>query len=338
MLLSEVFAEFMLVDRAKSTQRTYGGFFPRFIATVGDKDITEIKSFEIDIYFKSLREQSRKFVGHPLRPEEDGSLSPATFNRNLKMVRRLFSFCVERGYLSFSPAKGTKLRNSRRQSGGAKALGSDLLLKILEVSSEAMNQTLATRDFAILLFLISTGCRRGGCASLRLENLYLNERYAIIFEKGDNEHTVYFGRETERALSAWLKVRPKVEHSFVFTSSRGHRAFTGEAIGELFKRLRHRLELPYPISPHDVRHSFGQSGADAGMPPTLVQARMGHSDVKITLEFYYNQDAKRMRHAAQNFELVALTGGQYTPPPVEADAKERLRKIINFADYQRVAK
>lgn len=56
--------------------------------------------------------------------------------------------------------------------------------------------------------------------------------------------------------------------------------------------------------PHSIRHWRGQHLADKKTPPTVAQAILGHSDVKTTLDYYYNQDAERLRAVLEENELL----------------------------------
>ena len=55
--------------------------------------------------------------------------------------------------------------------------------------------------------------------------------------------------------------------------------------------------------PHAIRHWRGQTLADQRVAPTIVQTILGHSDVRTTLEHYYNQDRMRVRRILEAYEL-----------------------------------
>lgn len=335
--LQEAYNQFMRKDRARSTIDSYEKFLPRFINAIGPSvPVYLIEPGVIEDFFHELRERKTKFDNHPQRPQVSEGLSPFTVRSYLKMVRALFAFCVKREWITKSPAADVELRNFRRPSGVSKAVSPEELDAIIHASKQNASRFLLTRDYAIVLFLVATGCRAGGVASVRLDRLNLQERYAILEEKGDNLTKVYFGEKTEQALRQWLDNRPVgLRHPFVFVSTKGFKPLTARSLADLIERLARRAGIDRPVGPHSIRHRVGQAWADAGMPATLVQQKLGHSNVSVTLNHYFNQDDERLRYASTNWEMIAVTGGQYVSPPPTPEEEKRTAEIINIADYRR---
>lgn len=48
----------------------------------------------------------------------------------------------------------------------------------------------------------------------------------------------------------------------------------------------HAEPLPAGITPHVLRHTFCTEMANAGMNPKTLQAIMGHSSIKMTMDYY----------------------------------------------------
>lgn len=335
MKLREAYGRFMKIDRAPATTRTYKKFLPKFIAAIGpDVHLERIQAEVIDDFFHEMRERDVKYKNHPRRPTEDGKLSPATIDKNLKMVRALFNFCVKRGYLERSPAEDVRVRRYRRPAASSKAIDPDDLQRLISAAKINASEWFRLRDHAIMMFLVTTGCRAGGLCSLQLPNLDLARGTARLHEKADNLHTVYFGQKTANALRYWLNIRPHAPHNFVFLSSRGHVPLTPAALGELVKRLAERAGVENNANPHAIRHRVGQAWFDAGLPPTLIRDKLGHSSVNTTLENYGNQDSDRLRAISQEHELLALEEGVRVVQPDDAEDDQAEPKIISFTNYR----
>lgn len=60
-------------------------------------------------------------------------------------------------------------------------------------------------------------------------------------------------------------------------------------------------KLPY-IGPHGLRHSYGTDMMRAGVAPRVVQERLGHSSVTITLDLYSHPDTAMHRAVADTIE------------------------------------
>jgi integrase len=74
-----------------------------------------------------------------------------------------------------------------------------------------------------------------------------------------------------------------------------------------FKRTVARLGLP-PIRLHDLRHSHATHALRAGVHPRIVQERLGHANVGITLDTYSHVDLDMQAAAAE--QIAALMSGE----------------------------
>jgi integrase len=68
-----------------------------------------------------------------------------------------------------------------------------------------------------------------------------------------------------------------------------------------YKKFLRRAGLP-DISFHDLRHSNATILAAAGVPLKVIQERLGHADIKTTLEFYEHVTPAMGKDAARKLE------------------------------------
>ena len=54
---------------------------------------------------------------------------------------------------------------------------------------------------------------------------------------------------------------------------------------DLFRKAVARCEMPY-LSVHGLRHTWATLALQAGVHPKVVQERLGHSTISITLDIY----------------------------------------------------
>lgn len=69
-------------------------------------------------------------------------------------------------------------------------------------------------------------------------------------------------------------------------------------VGRIISRIGEAAEVyvnddEKPASAHDIRRSFGQRLADAGVPPLLLQSTMRHTDLATTQKYYLRSDAAK---------------------------------------------
>jgi integrase/recombinase XerD len=300
MKLEAAVSLFLSVDRALQTNDTYRRVMRQFIAYAGaDRELETITVDELQIYISQMRNQKQKYASHPLRPVEEGRLSPATINKHVKTLKAFFRFAIKRGYLVCSPAEELKVRKYNRAADSSKAILPEELKALVAACKPD------PRDYAIVLFLADTGCRVGGLASLKIGNLQLGavSGTALLTEKGEQLHRVFFGEMTANALRVWLEYRPYTTHSFVFVSKRNQRPFSSKSVSQMVKRKAEKAGIKRPIGPHAIRHRVGQAWADEGINPELIRMKLGHSDVSITTAFYFNQDFSRLEQVSDRYPL-----------------------------------
>jgi integrase len=75
-----------------------------------------------------------------------------------------------------------------------------------------------------------------------------------------------------------------VDHDLVFARPDG-RPWHPERFSRTFTEQVARHSLP-PLSVHGLRHSWATLALKAGVHPKVVQERLGHSTIGITLDVY----------------------------------------------------
>jgi integrase len=166
---------------------------------------------------------------------------------------------------------------------------------------------------ALFILAIATGMRRGEIAGLKWQDVDL-ERGTLQVQRALTRVPTSMGGgyqeaepKTERsrrsiilpdfAIRA-LKVhreRQEVikqnagvlwqEHNYVFSTSVGEHIHPDHDILEAFKRLLKNAGLP-DIRFHDLRHSSATMLLSMGVHPKIVQERLGHHDIGMTMDIY----------------------------------------------------
>lgn len=206
----------------------------------------------------------------------------------------------------------------------------------------------ALRDAVIVLWMIETGCRRSEVAALEVDLMGLDDpfvevidgRELLVYEaalphsKTDEDHeemqTVDYTEPMAAALRKWLRVRPKADRDgrkhpqlFVGVGSCGrHRGAIpktcqicksyGQPVTITTVRfaVRNLVEAAGVdhISPHQLRHSFGQRALDTSNAE-IARQRLRHKDIRTTVSFYGHQDKTRRRRGAVAASLLGQKVG-----------------------------
>jgi len=208
-------------------------------------------------------------------------------------VRRFFKWLVEEGYLDQNPAARLELPPLPEEP--PKAVTEEDLRRLLEAARDD------PRDYALLCFLADTAARVGAVAALRLENLDLANRRALVWEKGrggrKRARYVYFSERTKRALEEYIRVRPEDGSGCLFVSKRGG-GLTSNAIYQVLRRLAKKAGVTGRFNPHAFRHGWARGALKNGADLGTVSDILGHSSVEVTKRFYarWADDELQRRH------------------------------------------
>lgn len=274
---------YLQIDRSPFTNRSYAAILTRLADHLGsERDIHAITYADLLTYLGGFKD-----------------IKPSTLARYTAVIRNFFRWCNEQGFLEHSPAAGLRVRFPAKDRTKSRAVPPGDLQKLLDLVRGDV------RDYALILFMADTGCRVGGAASLQISQLDLIENCAVLVEKGSKRHRVWFGDETAAALRAWLKVRPVVDHDYVFTTTGEHRPLKRESITILVRRAALKA-CGKVYSPHQIRHAVGHGLAHKGISPKTVQRKLGHSNIKTTLDFYYPDSDEEVKVTSREHSLASL--------------------------------
>jgi len=212
-------------------------------------------------------------------------------NRALAAIKKLFSWCVDRGTIDINPVAVLK--------APAKEVDRDRVLTDTEIAAcwfGAEAEGFPFAPFAKLVIL--TGQRRGEVAGLRWSELDLaNATWTIPAQRAKNatQHVVPLAPLAVSILSAL----PRFAGSdFVFTT-------TGKTPISGFGRLKDRLEAAVGSKDwrlHDIRRTVATNRAMIGVQPHVIEAVLNHkSGIVSGVAAVYN------RHAYTQEKRAALT-------------------------------
>lgn len=278
------------------TRRTYEKVLRVFAEAVGSqRRLAEITPDLVDSWHQQLRAHR---------------LAVVTVAKRTKVVKTFWNWCVMREYLVASPARFLVVKHPSPQPG-SKAIPGDVLAAMFEAVQNKRCAFLAARDTALLALLITFGARAGDVTRLKLNSVDLDRQQIVFRVKGDRELRLPLPPHTARYVAAWLAIRvrlnPEPAHDYVFVNIHTrpggrHAPLATGSLSTLVNRLSAQVS-GRAYGPHAIRHWRGQSLADQRVPPTVVQAILGHSSVQITLTHYYNQDMRRVQHILELYEV-----------------------------------
>ena len=112
-------------------------------------------------------------------------------------------------------------------------------------------------------------------------------------------------QEAQRALLG----EPLTDEDFAFAHPDGT-LLDPSTVSHTFNKIIRRVGLPH-IRLHDLRHTHATLLLQAGVHPKVVQERLGHSSIRVTLDTYSHVIGGLQEAAAQRFDdLLTATSAE----------------------------
>jgi integrase/recombinase XerD len=226
------------------------------------------------------------FVARPLREITLGDvqaysdalsgLAPATRGRRLAAIKSLFTFAQRIGYLTFNVTAAV-------QAPAVKNVLAERILPESEVHRMIALET-DTRNRLLLRLLYAGGLRVSELCGLRWRDVQSSgdAGQVTLFGKGGKTRTVLLTASTWRELEAARGDAGADEP--VFVSQKGGPLSAVQA-WRIVRAAARRAGIEGDVSPHWLRHAHASHALDRGAPIHLVQATLGHADLRTTSKY-----------------------------------------------------
>ena len=217
----------------------------------------------------------RDYLAHRHR----AGAKPASLSRLASALRSFYTWQMRQGRADTNPATG--LRAPKKPAKLPETIDVDDLARVLDAAPE---DTLETRDLALLELFYSAGARLAEVADLDLADIDLAEGEARVIGKGNKERRVPMGTKAVAALQRWLAVRNTLAApgtTALFVSRRGTR-LSRRSIAARMERWALAHGLPVHLHPHKLRHSFATHLLESSADLRAVQELLGHAHISTT--------------------------------------------------------
>src|SRR5438067_3803821 len=242
--------------------------------------------------------QKRADSDEPPKPRK-----PATVNRELCVLSKIFSLAFDAELLDDNPCRRVKkLRTANQRVRYLSNAEEEALFKALRGQNWVKN---------IIVMAINTGMRRGELFDLKWFDVDFNRRIVHVRQSKSGRPRVIPLNATTQTLLGGL---PKTSE-YVFPSPKKSERRVND-VGRQFERAVNNAKIA-DFHFHDLRHTAATRMADAGADPFTLAAILGHSDIRMTARYTHATDQAK-RRAVDN--LVKLESN--------SDASE--------ADYQQL--
>lgn len=140
------------------------------------------------------------------------------------------------------------------------------------------------RDRAIIMFLLSSGCRISEVCGLNRNDIDMTSAECTVLGKGNKERVVYLDSVALMLLRRYIASR-KDAHNALFVGLRGERLQPG-GVRAMLKQLEAKTGVPN-VHPHRFRRTLATNLIARGMPIQEVAAILGHDKLDTTMKYVY---------------------------------------------------
>lgn len=286
------FESYLAVERNLSpgTRRAYVYDIDRFAEHLIIKyskmpPLSAITTDDIRAYLESLSEKR--------------NLKSTTLARTISSLRRFFDFCVERDYITVSPA--APIRNPKTP----KKLPIFLIAKELRrlLSAPDRSKWRGKRDYAILIVLGFTGMRLKELIGLDLDDIDFTTEQIRVVGKGNRERFIPMNAMVKDALMDYLRERPAAVEAAVFIGRGGERIAPRTIQTIVSKYARRAGVFKRGVSPHKLRHTFATLLHMKDVDILEIQRLLGHSSVTST-QIYTHTHPGKLKSAVEKLNDI----------------------------------
>lgn len=232
------------------------------------RDKTSLKNLEAFFKGKGLASITPDLIEkYKIKREKDG-LAPASINRELALLKNLYTKAVEWGKTEKNPTKGVHLLKENNIK--ERILKSEETCRLIEASAPSIRP--------ILIIALNTGMRKMEILALRWEDIYLDAGYIFIKDtKSGNPRKIPMNRLVKETLA---ELRHESEYIFFNPETKNHIMDIKKAFATACRKAEIKgLRL------HDLRHTAATRMIQAGVDLVTVSRILGHASIQMTMRY-----------------------------------------------------
>lgn len=267
------------------------------LSAITIEDMIAVKARDLEAYMSFLRED-------PNNPNDRAGVA-----RKMAAVGALFGYLYRNDYIPADPCAKINRPKIRKDSRIEKLSDKEVrdILHVIEHGSPSFSahqqkyvENTRTRDLTIAILLLETGIRVSECEGLNIDDIDMREQRLQVYRKGGKYQYLPFNDEVAHALGEYLKQREKISPSdkshakALFLSSQNTR-MKKNAIENMISKYAAAAGISRPISPHNLRKTYGTALYDETRDIYLVANALGHENVSTTTKHYVTDKEDSLR-------------------------------------------
>lgn len=262
------------------------------------RDIMQYAEY-IEEHKMNYAKLNEKDIKEYLQHLDEVGKKASTISRNLASIRSFYQFLLRNRKVKNDPTEG--IQSPKIEKKAPSVLSAKEVELLLEQPKDV--DLKGTRDKAMLEFAYATGMRVTEIISLNIEDVNLEEGYAVC-KNGTKQRAVPIGGISIKALKEYIEeARPILikneEEKALFVNINGKR-LTRQGFWKIVKYYKEQAHIAKDITPHVLRHSFATHLLQNGADLKAIQTMLGHSDISSTQVYmqFQNENLKNIYRKA----------------------------------------
>ncbi len=226
---------------------------------------------------------------------QDVGIQPRSQARIISGVKSFYKFLRLEGYLDTEPTELLLAPKIGRHLPEVLTIAEiDAMIAAIDMSKPE-----GQRNRAIIETLYGCGLRVSELVTLKLSQLFFDERYVLIQGKGNKQRVVPISPVAIEQINLYIEQTrshqtvQRGSEDILFLNRRGA-MLTRQMIFHIVKQLCELAGVRKVISPHTLRHSFATHLLEGGANLRAIQQMLGHESITTT-EIYVHIDRTRLR-------------------------------------------
>lgn len=312
--LGNRFLEDYCSDKAVTTVDGYKGLLKQLYKYIDKYRLKDIDKDKLKRLYKKLE------IG-----EKGKLITKNTLRHYYNLINVMFNYAVEEQYLLINPNKQIKKpKDDDKIDEKVKCYSEDEVKKIY---SELENDCL--RNQALIVLAIDSGCRLGEqlCLSWKdvdLENrtISITKSMAVISNKDRNpqyiekppktktsKRKIVITSKTAGILKKYKEEQQQTIDNWndkckLFLSANGKPMYP-TTLGKILKKTAQKCDVPI-LNWHSLRHTCASLLIALNVHPKVIQDRLGHSSLSVTMDIYSEIFQKQRVTAANELEKIFI--------------------------------
>ncbi len=237
----------------------------------------------------------RLFLAYASRDHKDGEgrwgdtrrrrpVRPLTVRSYFGILRTFFRWLVAEEIIQESPME--RIAQPIARADQIQPFSERQVASMIQVAKSTHHPK---RDELIIRFLFDTGVRASELIAIKMSHLDISARRCVVNGKGNKHRSVYFGRNTAKALWQYLRETARESDEPLVASDRGTlagEALTRSGLLQLIKRIGKRAQIEAArVSPHTFRHTFAIQFLRAGGNVFTLKEILGHTTLAMVNKY-----------------------------------------------------